>query len=121
MKHIYTKWNILDNLFFSIEQLISIAMEYKTKPDVECMIEAETQFLKIENESLKSLQYPKQVFKSNKNYICPNHHCKKEISSVLVEKYRIKFCPECGQRIYYNPPLYFEMSETKNLEEFKNE
>ena len=101
MKKIYTKWNILDYIFFIMDQLVNLAIEYKTEPDVECMIEAETKYLKAENESLMELQYPKKVIKDERNYCCPNSKCKKEISSVLIEKYKIKFCPECGQRIYY--------------------
>ena len=72
------------------------------EPDVESIIAAETKHLKEENEQLKELQYPKQVEKIHKNYICPNMNCKIEISSILVEQYRIKHCPECGQRIYLN-------------------
>lgn len=95
------RWNFLDSLFSYLDQIINRILQHKAGPDVECMIEAETKYLKAENKSLKELQYPKKVIKDERNYCCPNSKCKKEISSVLIEKYRIKFCPECGQRIYY--------------------
>ena len=102
IKNILTDWNILDQLFYKIDLFIISIKNYKQTPDAECMIEAETRYLKAENKSLMELQYPKKVIKAEKNYCCPNSKCKKEISSVLIEKYKIKFCPECGQRIYYN-------------------
>ena len=105
MKNIAKEWNMFDTLLFKIDSMIDKVKKIRAdeKIDYEEIIEAETKYLKTENELLKSLQYPKQIIKSNKNYICPNKNCEIEISSVLVEKYKIKFCPECGQRIYYNP------------------
>lgn len=95
------EWNVLDCLFYKIDLLLSNIKNYKTIPDVEYMIAVETQHLKTENELLKALQYPKQVIKIDKIYVCPNKCCNIVIPSILVEKYRIKFCTECGQRIYY--------------------
>lgn len=100
MKNIINRWNLLDYFFFEIDKLFKAVKEIQGIPDTECIIEAETKYLKAENESLKALQYPKRVIKSGKNYVCPNKRCGILISSVLVDNYRIKFCPECGQRIY---------------------
>lgn len=102
-KDMLIDWNILDKIFYKIDLFLINIKSYKQTPDAECMIEAETKYLKTENESLKELQYPKKVIKEERGYCCPNSKCKEEISSVLIEKYKIKFCPECGQRIYYNP------------------
>lgn len=102
---ILNKWNILDHLFFKIDKLYQELREMPEEPTVEYMIEIETKYLKEENMLLKALQYPKKVIKDEQNYCCPNYKCKKEIPNVLIEKYRVKFCPECGQRIYYNPSV----------------
>lgn len=114
IEKINARWNMLDSVIYILEsktsQLISDIKESKdTLPNPEEMIEAETQYLKSENEKLKSLHFPKKIEKAagSKNYICPNKKCSVEISDILIEQYKIKYCPECGQRIYYLP-------ETKN-------
>ena len=101
---IISKWNSLDNFFFRLEELIIKVLECfeVNEPDVESIIQAETNYLKAENDLLKELQYPKKVEKEDKSYLCPNRKCRKEIAGILVERYRIKYCPECGQRIYLN-------------------
>lgn len=101
MKSIINEWNALDNFFYGIDKLIKVIKEMQAEPDVESMVEAETRYLKTENESLKSLQYPKQVIKAEENYSCPNKRCNTEISRELIIDFKIKYCPECGQRIYY--------------------
>lgn len=104
MRDFVKEWNPLDTIFFKLGQGIGKVKDILSheEPDVESIIAAETKHLNEENEQLKELQYPKQVEKINKNYICPNMNCQIEISSTLVEQYRIKHCPECGQRIYLN-------------------
>lgn len=74
---------------------------FPEEPDVESIIEIETNYLMEENSRLKELGYPKPVFKNcGGNYSCPK--CKTEIDAALMEQYRIKHCPECGQRIFLN-------------------
>ena len=114
IKNILTEWNSLDKLFYKIDLFIISIKSYKQAPDAEYMIEAETKYLKAENETLKALQYPKKIIKDGKNYYCPNSKCKEEISSVLIEKYKVKFCPECGQRIYYNSTTSYRETRVKN-------
>lgn len=102
---IITKWNAIDSIIFTLEKqtkkMIDIVKDYREEePDAEVMIEAETKYLKEENEALKVLQFPKKAVKAEKNYICPNTKCGIEISGLLIDQYKIKFCPECGQRIY---------------------
>lgn len=104
MKELLSKWNLLDAFLYKLEIVIdkigeSFSIE---EPDVEVMIEAETVHLKEENKQLKELQYPKPVKMKDRKYYCPNMKCTSEISKVLMECYRIKFCPECGQRIFLN-------------------
>lgn len=101
LKVILSKWNILDCFFFELDKLLKIVKEMQAEPDVESMVEAETRYLKTENESLKSLQYPKQVTKVEENYSCPNKKCKTKIPRELIIDFKIKYCPKCGQRIYY--------------------
>lgn len=107
IKKINASWNALDSIIYILEnktnQLISdIKERKKTLPNPEEMIEAETQYLKSENKKLKELQFPKKIVRTDegRNYICPNKKCNISISGILVEQYKIKFCPECGQRIY---------------------
>lgn len=99
-----TRWNILDSIILTIEmyteKILNSVKENREEPDVEIMIEAETKHLKEENNSLKELLYPKVIIKKESKYFCPNKKCQIEISGILVEKYNIKYCPECGQRIY---------------------
>lgn len=98
------EWNLIDTICYKLDYAVSkvkTTLMYE-EPDVESIIEAETNHLKAENDLLKELQYPKKVEKEDKNYLCPNRKCRKEIAGILVERYRIKYCPECGQRIYLN-------------------
>lgn len=71
-------------------------------PDVEIMIDAETSYLQEENRKLKKLSYPKPVIKSDDSYFCPNPKCHIKISNILIDQYQIKYCTECGQRIFRN-------------------
>lgn len=103
-KDIFIKWNLLDSFFNAIDKTAeylkdSISTE---EPDAEYMIKVQTEHLSNQNERLKKLQVPRLLKKlpDNDNYYCPN--CNIEILHLLVHKYKIKFCPECGQRIYTN-------------------
>lgn len=65
VEKISTKWNIMDSFFSVMEnnaaKLISEIRESKEElPDPEEMIEAETKYLRAENEKLKALQFPKK-------------------------------------------------------------
>lgn len=103
MKNIFANWNLIDTCFYKLDTFYLTIKELLSdrEPDVELIIESETDYLKKENETLKELQYPRKLKSNeNKNYICPNKRCGISISALLVENYRIKFCPECGQRIF---------------------
>ncbi len=102
MKNITEEWNLFDTLLFKFDLLIVKVRDIKADNniDYEEIIEAETKHLKKENESLKTLQYPKKVKQDDNNYFCPNSRCNEKISSILINKFNIKYCPECGQRIY---------------------
>ena len=106
LRDIVKEWNPLDTFLYKLDIEIGKVREifFDKEPDVETMIEAETNHLRKENESLRELQYPKLIRKkeNSNNYICPNIKCNNEIHPVLIEQYRVKFCPECGQRIFLN-------------------
>lgn len=110
LKDIVMEWNAIDRLLYNAEQLVEKIKEIvlPKEPDVELMIEIETDYLKKENERLKELYFPKKIIRTDKglNYLCPNGKCGIEIPTILVEQYKIKFCPECGQRIYINISAY---------------
>lgn len=104
MKDFVKKWNWIDNILYQFEYTINKIKENIAfdEPDVESIIETETNHLRSENNLLKELQYPKQIKEENRQYFCPNQKCRIEIERILIEQYRIKYCPECGQRIYSN-------------------
>lgn len=104
VRNIVKEWNWLDCFFSKLDNAIEkiTGCFGKEEPDVEFMIEAETNHLKEENKLLKKLQYPRAVRKIGNIYLCPNIRCGVEISDLLIEKYGIKHCPECGQRIFIN-------------------
>lgn len=104
MKSLITEWNYIDKLLYKLGRGIDTVKEtlFCKEPDVEEIITAETKHLKQENKQLKELQYPRKLERKDKNYICPNANCRVEIAGILIENYRIKYCPECGQRIYLN-------------------
>ena len=104
MKNIIKEWNQIDSFFSRLDSLMEkiSGCFAKEMPDVELMIEAETNYLKKENGLLKNLQFPKAIEKSENTYLCPNSKCHTKILDILIEEYGVKHCPECGQRIFIN-------------------
>ncbi|MCM1125021.1 MAG: hypothetical protein NC429_00980 [Lachnospiraceae bacterium] len=109
------EWNYIDQLIYSFESFLKREKEHAVSHrdediDTETMIAAETEHLKTENEELKKLQMPGRVLLIGNKYYCP--HCREEIHSTLIEKYKTKYCPECGKRIILSKPCSF-MSDEK--------
>lgn len=107
MSNFVAKWNILDTLIYKTESMAqkkfnAFKENQNRLPDAEMMIDAATSYLQEENRKLKKLSYPKAVIKSGGSYFCPNPKCHSEISDILIEQYRIKYCTECGQRLFRN-------------------
>ncbi len=107
MSNIVAKWNILDTFIYKVESTLhkkfNILKENQSElPDAEIMINAATNHLKEENRELKKLSYPKPVIRSGGDYFCPNSKCHLKIPNTLIEQYQIKYCIECGQRIFRN-------------------
>lgn len=104
MRDIVSEWNFLDTFLYKLDMAIAKVKEVLSpkEPDVESIIEIETSYLKKENEQLKELYYPKSITVQDRSYYCPNRKCKTEIEVILIEQYRIKHCPKCGQRIFLN-------------------
>lgn len=86
-------WNKLDSIIFFFENKIrSVIRERKEdEPDVELMIQAETEHLRAENETLKKRETPAYLIEDAGQYLCPK--CKKEIVDT------VKYCPNCGHRV----------------------
>lgn len=110
------QWNYIDQLIYSFEDFLKkrrhMTLHKEEDIDVEMMIAAETEHLKSENEELKKLQTPGRIICKDEKYYCP--HCQEEIHSLLIEKYQIKHCPECGKRIILSKPCgYFIINESQ--------
>ena len=92
-----TKWNKIDSAIFFFERRfkelgIAFADSRAVEPDVELMIQAETKYLRNENEYLKKREFPAYLIKDDERYLCPK--CKTEIRDTNV-----KYCSNCGHRI----------------------
>lgn len=104
------KWNKIDRCIYAMERFATRWKEnheqlHEDPVDIETMIEAETAYLRSENEKLKKLQQPGYIVCDNGKYFCP--HCRMEISSLLLDEFRIKHCPECGKRIILSIPCHY--------------
>lgn len=86
-------WNKIDSFIFLCESKIkSIIDEQKEdEPDVELMIQAETEYLRSENENLKKREIPIYLIEEGKQYFCPK--CRTAIVG------NVKYCPNCGHRV----------------------
>ena len=95
-------WNFVDEIIYKFESAINKFFVYikdcKELPDPEEMIQAATKQLQEENEALKEYHIPGRVVIHEGEYFCPK--CKKSISNELLEKYKVKHCPECGKRLF---------------------
>jgi DNA-directed RNA polymerase subunit RPC12/RpoP len=92
------KWNKIDSAIFFFENRIkelgkAIVDSKEAEPDVELMIQAETEHLRNENEHLKKREIPAYLIKNDDGqYLCPK--CMTEISDITA-----KYCFNCGHRI----------------------
>lgn len=89
-------WNILDSIIFFVEGKIgrvkaAVKDSNDEDPDVELMIQAETEHLRAENETLKKRETPAYLIEEEGEYLCPE--CRKEIVDI------VKYCPNCGHRV----------------------
>lgn len=89
-------WNILDSIIFFVEGKVrrvksAVKNSKDEDPDVELMIQAETEHLRIENETLKKRETPAYLIEDAGKCLCPK--CRMEI----VET--VKYCPNCGHRV----------------------
>lgn len=62
------------------------------EPDVELMIQAETEHLRIENENLKKRETPVYLSERDGQYFCPK-------CGTVVKTGSIRYCLNCGQRV----------------------
>ena len=88
-----TDWNKIDSLIFFCESKIKdIILEQKEEePDVELMIQVETEHLRRENEDLKRREIPVSLIEEGGTYFCPK--CGIEIMDA------VKYCSNCGHRV----------------------
>lgn len=86
-------WNRLDSFIFFCESKIRdiITEQKEEEPDVELMIEAETEYLRRENEDLKKREIPVYLIEEDGQYFCPK--CRIEIKDA------VKYCQNCGHRV----------------------
>lgn len=94
-------WNYLDKLIYKVEILIKKVIIYikdnKEMPEPEEMIIAATKHLQEENEMLSDYRIPEKVIIRAGGYHCPK--CKEILDNELFDKYKIRFCPECGKKL----------------------
>lgn len=110
------KWNKIDQCLYALEQIAAKWKEshgqlHEDPIDAETMIEAETAYLRSENEKLKKLQQPGHIICDNNKYYCP--HCGMEISSLLLDEFKIKYCPECGKRVVLSIPYHYAVKKSQ--------
>lgn len=86
-------WNRLDSFIFFCESRIKdiITEQKEDEPDVELMIQAETEYLRRENEDLKKREIPVYLIEEDGQYFCPK--CRMKIMDA------VKYCPNCGHRV----------------------
>lgn len=90
-------WNILDSIIFSLEgklgRITAAVKDSKDEdPNVELLIQAETEHLRVENESLKKREIPLYLIEEDGQIKCPK--CK-----VQHLDPDIKYCSNCGHRV----------------------
>lgn len=89
-------WNRLDSIILFCENKLhqvkaAVCDSKDEEPDVELMIQAETEHLKAENETLKRRETPAYLIEDEGQYICPE--CRMEIGD------NVKYCSNCGHRV----------------------
>lgn len=90
-------WNRLDSIILFCENKLhqvkaAVCDSKELEPDVELMIQAETQHLKTENESLKKRERPVHLIEEEGEYFCPKCHYK-------LSDLRVRYCANCGRRV----------------------
>lgn len=92
-----SRWNIVDQIFYTIENTIKSLNEgifdaASEEPDVELIIEAETEYLQRENERLKKRDIPVYLIEKENKVICPKCHAQQQ-------NINVKYCYNCGHRV----------------------
>lgn len=90
-------WNRLDSIIFFCENKLTqvktaISDSREEEPDVELMIQVETEHLREENESLKRRELPVHLIEREGEYICPKCHYK-------LSDLQVRYCANCGHRV----------------------
>lgn len=103
-------WNKLDSFIFFCENQISkitasVRDNKDVEPEVELMIQAETEHLKTENESLKKRERPVPLIEEEGEFFCPK--CYYKLSDLQV-----KYCASCGHRVMWDNEKKKDKSDT---------
>lgn len=106
-------WNKLDSFIFFFESRIKniIGGQKEDEPDVELMIQAETEHLRSENEDLKRREIPIYLIEEDNKFFCPKCGIK------IVDT--VKYCPNCGHRVIRNS--YYHMGKDEHTGMSKDE
>lgn len=96
-------WNKIDSVIFFCESKIkelktAIEDSRAAEPDVESMILAETEHLRVENENLKRREMPVYLIEENGHYFCPK--CQEKVPEAEV-----RYCSNCGHRLIKHIPI----------------
>lgn len=90
-------WNRLDSFIFFCENKLekakaALIATKEDEPDVELMIQAETEHLRAENETLKKRELPIRIIEKDGIFLCP------KCMAVLPDP-NVKYCGSCGHRV----------------------
>lgn len=101
-------WNRLDSVILFCENKLlqvkkAVCDNKNEDPDVELMIQAETEHLRTENETLKKRETPAYLIEDEGQYFCPQ--CRMEIVDT------VKYCPNCGHRVMRAIGLKYSVKE----------
>lgn len=91
-----SNWNLLDSIIFFCENKLHQVREAvrdskEAEPDVELMIQAETEYLRTENENLKKREIPVYMIEEDGTCFCPK--CRNKLSP------QVRYCANCGHRV----------------------
>ena len=97
--NIAKEWNCIDRFIMKTESFLhNIRIsDLSGQVDVETMIQAETEKLRVETERLKSRETPIYLIEDKGQFLCPK--CQAPVHA--------KYCSNCGHRVIRHIPVGF--------------
>ncbi len=100
--NIVKEWNCIDSLIMKTEHFLHDfrITDLSEQPDVETMIQAETEQLRAETERLKARETPIYLIENKGRFLCPK--CQAPVHGADA-----KYCSNCGHRVIRHIPVGF--------------